>query len=261
MGLSFVFPLHDATGATLARYERIWPVLATVADRAYVGITSATQASSPDAIERIARNRFVEVVSISDQAPVGDQFCCLYRAAANHADGDQVLHLCFSDRLAFAIESSHRERFLADVAGTTGSATPLIFARSEYAWSTHPRNYREIEGFVTTLGEILFGRRLDFGWCHLVLQARRLAEAADLVHNQDLSVMSEIVLAMRDEVKTKQVDWLEWEDPHDLGRDARELRLERETSVAEVQKRMGYAIPMMQSLLRAAGGRSSLAAG
>jgi hypothetical protein len=261
MGLSFVFPLHDATGAILARYEPIWPVLETVADRAYVGITSVTQARSPDAIEKLARNSFVEVVSISDQAPVGDQFSGLYRSAANRADGDQVLHLCFSDRLAFAIESSHREHFLADVAGTADCAVPLIFARSEYAWSTHPRNYRDIEEFVTTLGEHLFGRRLDFGWCHLVLQARRLAEVALQVRNHDLSVVSEFVLAVRDEVEMKDVDWLEWEDPHDLGRDARELRRERETSVAEVQKRLGYTIPMMQTLLRAARGESPPAAG
>ncbi len=261
MGPSFVFPLHDATGARLARYERIWPVLATVADRAYVGVTSVTQARSPDAIGKLARNSFVEVVPISDQALIGDQFCGLYRAAVNHAEGDSVMHLCFSDRLAFALESSHRERFLADVASTTDCATPLIFARSEYAWSTHPKNYRDIEGFVTTLGEHLFGRRLDYGWCHLVLRARRLAEVVRQVRNHDLSVVSELVLAVRDEVEMKEVDWLEWEDPHDLGRDARALRVERETSVAEVQKRLGYTIPMMQTLLRAAGGGPSPAAG
>lgn len=249
---SFVFPVHDAVGTTLARLGQLWPVLATVANRAYIGITPITQAHCDEAVADLAQHPFFEVVSLVDHERIGDQLAVLYQMAASQAAPDDLLHLCFSDRLAFAVGGHHRDQFLADVARAGDLATPLIFARSEFAWSTHPRNYREIEGFVTTLGELLFGRRLDFAWCHMAVRAGRLIQSVDAIRNHDLSVLCELVLAMRDHVVMREVDWLEWEDPTELGRDPAVLRKERESSVAETDKRLGYAIPMMETLLRAA---------
>ncbi len=46
------------------------------------------------------------------------------------------------------------------------------------------------------------------------------------------------------------MDWLAWEDPFVLGREAAELKRERENSRAETYKRLSYAVPMIETLTR-----------
>src|SRR6185369_12610676 len=116
---------------------------------------------------------------------------------------------------------------------------PLIFQRSEAAWETHPRNYRELEQIVTRVGELLFNRSLDFAWCHLVVQAAQLQAILPHIKNHDLSMVAEMVLLLKDEIQTQSVDWLAWEDPFICDRDPRQLKQEREQSSAETQKRLG----------------------
>jgi len=54
------------------------------------------------------------------------------------------------------------------------------------------------------------------------------------------------------------VDWLAWEDPMILSRDAAELKRERENSLDETQKRLSYVLPMIETLTRlSANGRRS----
>jgi hypothetical protein len=199
----------------------------------------------------------IVVIPVLDAAPVGDQFLSLYRAAAATSDADRLLHLCFVDRLLFALDGPYRETFLKDMEAVQSAPKPVVFARSAQAWATHPANYRAIEGFVTTLGELLFGLRLDFAWCHVTIRAGRLAAILSDVQNHDLSVMAELILAVRNDVVVQEVDWLAWEDPFILGRAPDALRLEREASHAETQKRLSYAVPMMQALVNAAGAMGS----
>jgi len=46
------------------------------------------------------------------------------------------------------------------------------------------------------------------------------------------------------------VDWLAWEDPFILERDADKLKQEREHSLVETQKRLKYVLPMIETLTR-----------
>ena len=66
------------------------------------------------------------------------------------------------------------------------------------------------------------------------------------VHNPDMSMMAEIVVQLVKEIRTEEVDWLAWEDPFILGREANELFRERENSLEETHKRLSYALPMME---------------
>jgi len=68
-------------------------------------------------------------------------------------------------------DTKHRARFVADVQAVTVADTPLLFQRSEWAWRTHPANYREIEGMATYVAGLLLGCPLDLTWCHLAIQA------------------------------------------------------------------------------------------
>jgi hypothetical protein len=181
---------------------------------------------------------------------IGEHFAYLYRRAAQIAPPDQMIHLCYLDRVAFALEGKYKEPFLADVDSLAVTDLPLIFQRSQIAWETHPRNYQDIEGMVTTAGCHLFGRQLDYAWCHIVVHAGQLSEIMPLVKNPDLSMVAEMIFYLQDDIKIRDVDWLAWEDPFILDREAEELKQERENSLEETYKRLFYVLRMIETLTR-----------
>jgi hypothetical protein len=152
--------------------------------------------------------------------------------------------------MAFALEGEYRISFLTDIDALSINNVPLIFQRSQLAWETHPQNYRELEGIVTTVGKNLFGKELDYGWCHIAVQTKQLREVMSLIKNPDLSMVAEMIFYMQEDIKTCDVDWLSWEDPFIFRRAANELKRERENSLAETNKRLRYVLPMIETLTR-----------
>jgi hypothetical protein len=246
---ALAFPYNDPDGTMLPHVQSILPDLKDHFDHAYL-------CSPPSSLELLQQNDliltddFFTVYPVDENKLVGEFFAYLYRRAAEEAHPDQPIHLCYPDRMSFALEGKYRDSFLADVDSLTADDLPLIFQRSQLAWETHPQNYRQLEGIVTTVGKNLFGKELDYGWCHIVVQAKQLREIMPLVKNPDLSMVAEMIFYMHDEVKTREVDWLAWEDPFILGRDADELKREREQSLDETNKRLNYVLPMIEMLTR-----------
>ena len=188
----------------LPHIQTILPDLKNHFDHAYVG-------APPLSIKLLQQNNlihadsFFTVFPIAEDKLIGEAFAHLYQRAAETAPPDQPLHLCYPDRLAFALEGEYRESFLADVDSLTEDDLPLIFQRSQIAWDTHPQNYRELEGIVTTVGKNLFGKELEYGWCHIVVRAGQLREILPLVKNPDLSMVAEMIYYMQDDIKTRAV--------------------------------------------------------
>jgi len=247
---ALVLPLSDPAVALFPHLQTIMPDLKAHFERAFLTIPDTTREQQPEDIRLLEGDDFFSLFSISSEAPIGDHFAFLYRQAAFAAHPKQILHLCFPDRLSFALRTRHRERFLADVDALTGEYLPLIFHRSESAWATHPQNYFELESFVTRVGQTLFGKTLDYGWCHFVIQAGQLREIIPQIKRHDLSMVAELILYVQEDVKTRVVDWLAWEDPFILGRDAGELKREREDSLEETRKRLSYVLPMAELLAK-----------
>lgn len=246
---ALAFPYTDPDGTMLPHLRSILNDLKSHFDHAYV-------CSPPSSLQLLQQNdllladSFFTFHPVEEDSRIGERFALLYQRAANEADPEQILHLCYPDRVAFALNGGYKETFLADIDSLTSEELPLIFQRSQYAWETHPRNYRQLEGIVTAVGRNLFGRELDYGWCHIVVQAKQLREVMPLVKNPDLSMVAEMVFYMQDTIKTKDVDWLAWEDPFILGRDAAGLKREREQSLEETNKRLKYVLPMLETLTR-----------
>jgi hypothetical protein len=246
---ALAFPYNDPDGTMLPHIRTILPDLKKHFDRAYVS-------SPPSSLELLQQNdliltdNFFTVFPVDENLLIGEHFAQLYRQAAEAAPPDRAIHLCYPDRMSFALESEYRDAFLKDVDSLTANDLPLIFHRSQYAWETHPQNYRQLEGIVTTVGKNLFGRELDYGWCHIVVQAKQLCEVMRLVKNPDLSMVAEMIFYMHDTIKTRDVDWLAWEDPFILNCDAAELKRERENSLDETNKRLKYVLPMLETLTR-----------
>jgi len=249
MGPALAFPFNDPRGTMFHHLQSILPDLKTHFERAYICPPSSTW-KHVDHMQQLQADVFFTIFPVDREMQIGEHFAYLYKHAAETAPQEQILHLCYLDRLAFALEGEYREPFLADVGSLTIGDVPLIFQRSQKAWETHPQNYRDLESMVTTLGRHLFGRELDYAWCHIAVRAGELREIMPLVKNPDLSMVAEMIFYLQLNIHTREVDWLAWEDPFILSRDAMELKCERETSRDETAKRLKYVIPMIDTLTR-----------
>lgn len=243
------FPFNDPDGMMFHHLQIILPDLKEHFERSYIAPPLSTL-EHIEHIEQLQTNDFFTIFPVTREMQIGEHFAYLYQCAAKTANSEQIIHLCYLDRLAFALESEYRDSFLADIDALSANDVPLIFQRSQFAWETHPQNYRELEGIVTTVGKNLFGKELDYGWCHIAVQAKQLRQIMRLVKNSDLSMVAEMIFYMQADIKTSNVDWLSWEDPFIFGREAAELKRERENSLAETNKRLRYVLPMIETLTR-----------
>lgn len=245
-----VIPMHDPTGIMFPHLETITPILKKVFSKVFVSVTVVTQKALPDSITNLRNDSFFQVIRHETEISVGEDFLTLYDLAASTCHPNQVLHLCFIDRVAYALQSDHQAAFIADVEAVKAEHTPLIFSRSELAWQTHPVNYQDLEQMATRIGDLLLGKSLDFAWCHLAIQAKHLRQVIPHIKRRDLSIFAEFTLVLKDALQIKEVDWLAWEDPFIMSRDPKQLKAERERSVAETRKRLAYVIPILQLLLQ-----------
>jgi hypothetical protein len=246
---ALAFPFNDPDGTMFHHLQVILPDLKNHFERAYLCPPLATL-QHRDHMQQLHSDDFFTIFPIDREMPIGEHFAYLYQHTADMAPPDQTIHVCYLDRLAFALEGEYRDSFLLDIHSLSAHDLPLIFQRSPIAWQTHPQNYRELEGIVTRVGRNLFGMELDYAWCHIAVRAEQLREIMPLVKNPDLSMVAEMIFYLQDEIHTRDVDWLAWEDPFILSRDPAELKRERENSLAETKKRLNYVLPMIQTLAR-----------
>ena len=245
---AIVMPLHDPQGQVASHLNRIAPQLESLFERAYLSVTASTIRLQNRWIEQLQVARFFKVLPVADSLGTGEHFSRLFAWAVAACPAQQPLHLCYPDRVAFALETDHRAAFCADIQGLSEEDLPLIFQRSGKAWQTHPPSYRQLEQAVTVAGRARFGRSLDFAWCHLVIRAADLEGQLPCLTRPDISMVAQLVIGLADRIQTKSVDWLAWEDPFILGIEARQLRRERESSRTETLKRLAYVIPMLSML-------------
>lgn len=246
---ALVVPYHDPTGVMFRILTAQTPKLKQHVERIYLSVQ--TDEWDTNHIRFLQADDFFTLLPVEASLPVGDHFKSLYKHTAALATPDQILHLCFLDRLTFALGTDFCDSFLSDISSLSPETTPLIYQRSAKAWATHPDNYLALESFVTRIGETLFGPSLDYAWCHFALCAGLLAEIMPHVQNHDISMVAEIVLLTQDKnIRTRDVDWLSWEDPFLFSRDPAELKREREANPQEVQKRLSYVLPMVEALAR-----------
>lgn len=250
-----VLPYKDPQGMMTGHLQNILPQLKQTFSKAIISITEDTLDFQRPHIDWILNDDFFQTSLVPAKIPVGDHFRSLYKHAVNACSPEQILHLCFVDRVAFALGNGYRVQFIADVQAVRPEHTPLIFQRSDTAWNTHPQIYRDLESIATRAGEVLFQKSLDFAWCHLAIQAGQLMAILPQIKSHDLSMVGEIILLILDTVKTKDVDWLSWEDPFILSCDPVKLKQERETSKPEMEKRLSYMIPILQLIYQKSRGK------
>ncbi|MGE5375146.1 MAG: hypothetical protein ACM3XO_08815 [Bacteroidota bacterium] len=246
---AIAFPFNDPSGSMFPHLQAILPDLKEHFEHAYISPPLTTQ-QHVENIRQLQADDFFTVFLVDRELQIGEDFHDLYQRAADMSRPNQIIHLAYLDRMAFALEGEYREAFLKEIDSLTIEDVPVIFQRSDLAWATHPKNYRQLEGIVTVVGHNLFGRELDYAWCHTAVQAGQLREVMPKVRNPDLSMVAEMIFYMQDGIHTRDVDWLAWEDPFILSRDPAELKHERENSLEETNKRLRYVLPMIEILTR-----------
>jgi hypothetical protein len=249
MKAALAFPFNDPDGTLFPHLQVILPDLKEHFERCYICPPRSTL-QYVENMHKLRSDDFFTIIPIDRDRQIGEHFHYLYQHAAEAAPPEQIIHLCYLDRIAFALEGQYRDSFLADIDSLAPEDAPIIFQRSDIAWATHPQNYRQLEGIVTVVGNNIFGRALDYAWCHTAVPAGKLREVMPNVRNPDLSMVAEMIFYMQDEIQTRKVDWLAWEDPFIFERDAAELKQERENSINETNKRLRYVLPMIETLTR-----------
>lgn len=244
-----VFPLHCKDGLLLDHLEKILPDLKIIFNKIIISVTPLTLELQKGRVEKLAKDTFLATVYNSPRTQVGDHFLSGLNKATEVSRKNDLLHLCTLDRLSFALETGYRDQFVKDILWAENQRSPVLFQRSKKAWATHPKNYFAIESAATRMGEILFGKTLDFTWCHLAIRSEELKEILPAIKAHDFTFMSKIVLELKDKLTTKDVDWLSWEDPYILGKDFKTYKQERENSAEENEKRLNYIIPTVKTLL------------
>ena len=249
-------PMNDPNGRLFPHLKAVTPDLKRLFDTVYLSVPLATRRQQPAQVAWLKSEPFYKVITYDEEISVGDDFLNLYGTAARLSPPRQIIHLCYIDRVAFALQTTHRRQFISDLSALQPRQTPMIYRRSEAAWQTHPQNYFLFENMVTAAAKRLFGRSLDYAWCHIAFPAATLLNIIPTIKRRDMAHVAEYILPIREEAHVKDVDWLSWEDPFIFKRDVAELKAEREQSLSETHKRLAYVIAMLQLLNEASGGWS-----
>ncbi len=214
----------------------------------FVSLSPVTENNQQVHIQKLLNESFFHLVNNKPGTQCGDHFLAGYRLAVLHSDSETMLHSCDLDKVAHALLGKHRHTYLNDLAWANQQQQPVLFQRSPAAWQTFPDHYRIIEHYAIDTGKLLFNKYYDFACSHFAMPAQIMQQTLPDIKGHDFRILLEIILLVRNQLLTRDVDWLEWEDPFVLNVDADTLLAQRDHDPLEVQNRMSYIIPFLQIL-------------
>src|SRR5689334_12527919 len=97
-------PMNDPKGLLFPHLEAITPHLKELFEVAYVSIPTATRSAQPHYCQQIDADSFFRVYNLpQDATTIAENFLPLYAFAVSSCPPDQIVHLCFIDRMAYAL--------------------------------------------------------------------------------------------------------------------------------------------------------------
>ena len=243
-------PIHDIKGGL---FEKLWrgiDDLKMVFERMVISVTWPTADSLAGEVKKLEKDSFFEVIINKQGTVLCDHFLASYLKAVKIARKGQVIHLATIDRVLWQL-IGHREEYLGAVRESEKGEAPIMYVRSDAAWKSHPKNYWAIEAMVSVLGEKLWGRYLDFFNCEVSIRREDLKKAVIGLDRDKNSFIFGAILVEKlwERWEIRKVDWLSWEDPYIFDRERVGLKKEREASMEEDRKRLGYVLPTIEWLL------------
>src|SRR5512133_1970026 len=111
---ALAFPFNDPDGTMFHHLQAILPDLKEHFERAYIAPPLSTLQQIQH-IKQLQADDFFTVFPVEREMQIGEHFAYLYRCAAETAHSQQIIHLCYLDRVSFALESEYRDVLLADI--------------------------------------------------------------------------------------------------------------------------------------------------
>ena len=107
---AIVMPMHDPLKIFFPHLKAVTPILETIFEHAYISVPYSTWQKQPENMVWLQSQDFFRVRYHDQDVAIGVDFLTLYNFAASTCPPEQILHLCFIDRIAFALQSEFRYR-------------------------------------------------------------------------------------------------------------------------------------------------------
>jgi len=243
------FPYHDPEAKFNAFFEKNFNNLKKTFRKVCISVTPPTAKNNARFIKKLKKEKFKLLIN-ADGSQIGDHFRNALKLAVQHCQANEKIFYGFIDRIIFDFETKWQPLFLKDLKGAK-SEDFLIFERSTFAWKTHPSNYRKIEQMVSCTLELLNGEYLELNPGAILINKDVSQKVLKQSKSLSWEVLGEwILLAINDNVliRSKKVDWLEWEDPFWEKVNPIQLKKLREQSKQETIKRIKSNIPFLSLL-------------
>src|SRR5215510_13640248 len=111
---ALAFPFNDPDGMMFHHLQAILPDLKKHFECAYICPPLSTW-QNIDHMQQLQADDFFMIFPVNRETQIGEHFAYLYERSADIAPPDQIIHLCYLDRLAFALEGKYRDSFLSDI--------------------------------------------------------------------------------------------------------------------------------------------------
>ncbi len=246
----FIFPYHDPDKIFFDLLIKDLPVLRSVFKEICISITPLTCKKHPFIPGKL-KEKGCFVFENKKGSVITDHYRNGLELYVKHFNTGRVFY-GFIDRILFALETTHRRKFINDITKSYNSDI-VIFSRSPRAWKTHPLDYYASEKIVEDIGYSFLGKRFDWAWCGALLNKRAvriiLSKKSKI---NDFSIEAEWMLSCYQKgcsIESKKVNWLTWEDPFWAKRNGK--KISRELTTKQKIFRLSYNIHALQLIHKA----------
>jgi hypothetical protein len=242
------FPYHDPNGKFNELIKKSLAKLQTIFSHICISATSSTIEKNGEFIKFLEHEGCL-IYKNAVKSNIGDHYRNALTRALTVKDDDKIF-FGFVDRVLFALNTDFAEKFVVDMKDDFNDL--VLFERTEAAYQTHPRNYREIEQTVNKLGSYLIGEERELATCGFLIKSELARKILTQSTADSYSAGAEwLLLAYSFGIKPtiKKVDWLSWEDPFIDNMPAEKLKADRENQKDEYIKRLEMNLPFINLLV------------
>ena len=242
------FPHHDPKGKFNDLIKKSLSQLKSLFSCICISATPSTIETNGEFI-KFLEHEGCEIYKNAANSNIGDHYRNALTQALTVKDDDKVF-FGFIDRVLFALNTDFNEKFVADMKEDFNEL--VLFERTDAAYQTHPKNYREIEQTVNKLGGYLIGEERELATCGFLIKSELARKILTQSTADSYSAGAEwILLAYLFGIKPtiKKVDWLSWEDPFIENIPAEKLKADRENQKNEYLKRLEMNLPFINLLV------------
>lgn len=243
----FAFPYHDPSGTYNDIFIRNLPLLKATFNKIVISATPSTFEKNNKFVELLSSKNFTVYKNKVD-SNIGDHFRNALKISLKKVKNGELIFYSFIDRVLYILESEYKSKFINDLK-TANPKRFVIYERSEKAWNSHPKDYREMEQFINKLLLKLSGVDVEMNFCAISLNKMMVKGLLSESESSDWSITGEwILLALKQSLPliTKKVDWLSWEDPFWEKENGNLLKIKREKSSDETIKRIKTNLPFIE---------------